>query len=383
MGKILRAGGSLLLMTLIVLSCEEKKGIVESKAPFAIQEFEIPEILSTLSRKPVLVTAKVTHPEGNAGIQQVWILLPDFNGQGTDTLQLWDDGGNQAPHSGDVVAFDGVYSRLIIPKDQWNDSLDGEFQASIRAISKVGEVLERPPRNLKLFPNQPPEIVNMSFPDSIPAGMKPVQVTVTVNDNDGLDDVRWVLVEGFGEDSSFVAFRDTIANRINSNSPVFTTTIDSGFGAKKKGGYTLKFFAEDQVGEYSNEKTDSVYIENTAPLLVWVSVPDTLILPPSGLVVVDTILTKVTDRQSLLDIRSVTTRSVRRKPDGTLGDPYRLKLFDDGNQGDVLPGDGIFSSGIVLVDTNKTGTYIFTFKAEDFAENFSNELKDSIVVVSQ
>jgi hypothetical protein len=287
-----------------------------------------------------------------------------------------------------VIAFDQIYSREIIGSQL--GVANGNYQVSIRAISSSAEVKESPAQIVEIFSNQPPEILNYSFPDSILAGMTSTSVSFTVADNDGLDDIRWVLLPGFVTGNLSPVFQDTIYNPGN-NSAVFDTVLDSSFAVRKKGNYEMRFVAEDRVGEFSQPISKNIFIENTVPV-VWDSqVADTLILPVSGSDPVDTLITiRVKDRQSLADVDAVYYYSL--KPDGTLannGNPFfmwdnGLPFLGDPNQlqyaGDLVAGDGIYSFTVLLPSGAMPGKYRFSFYALDRVVQESVVWVDSIWV---
>jgi hypothetical protein len=245
---------------------------------------------------------------------------------------------------------------------------------------------------MEVFPNQVPEILNVSFPDSIVSGMKPTDILFTVNDNDGLEDILWVLIQGYDSVISFPVFQDTVFNPMD-NSPVFSASIDSSYTAGKKGEYELKFLAVDRVGDFSNAVIKNVYFENNPPLLWDSQVPDTLTRPATGSNPIDTLITiRVKDHQGLSDIDEVYYFSL--KPDSSLangGNPLYmwdngLPFLGDPNQlqyaGDLVAGDGIYSSTILLFDNALLGKYKLSIYAKDKVGQISTVLVDSIMVIN-
>ncbi len=385
MKKILFTSFIILGLIFLIISCEEEKGVVISPSPFAIQEVDIPEVLSTLSSKPVLLTAKVTHPDASAGIQRVEMLLPDFTGQGVDTVMLYDDGGAINPASGDVVALDQIYTAEITPDQQWESSLSGTFSATVLAVAKDGSELESSPQSLKIFPNQPPEVLSFVFPDSIPDGMLPTTISVTVNDNDGLADVRWALIEGYEAGTSFLAFRDTLFNPMD-NSPVFSKTIDSSYAAGKKGDYSLKFYAQDTFGDTSKALLSNVLITNTPPVLSDDFVPDTLIVPSTGAVSAK-ITVHVSDAQTLADVKDVYFNAYLPNDSAATNNPFTMYdnglPYDPNNSaavGDDVAGDGTYTLTIFLPAGTPGGDYKFHFFAEDLVNQLTTGSVDTIRV---
>ncbi len=363
-------------LVIFIFCCEEEKEIVDFKLPFEISHVNFPEVISSTSERMVLLTAMVTHPEGHEGIQKVEAIITDTTNQVQLTLQLYDDGSIEA---GDVIAFDNIYTRSVVGNKLGLP--DNSYNMKLQASSTNYETLESNVYNLKIYPNQAPEVLNYDFPDSILVGLAATNALFTVNDNDGLDDILWVIIQGFETGNSFPSFQDTVFNPLN-NSPVFSYALDSTYAAGKKGDYEMKIFAEDKIGEFSDIKTFRLFVENTPPQLLSVWVPDTMIIPTTGFSI-DTVRAQADDRQSVTDIDSVYFISQMRNSDGTLGTPSSpIELFDNGDLsfGDKLADDGEYSRIIRLDPSNTAGTYIFTFKARDLFDQVSNSLIDSIIV---
>lgn len=55
-------------------------------------------------------------------------------------------------------------------------------------------------------------------------------------------------------------------------------------------------------------------------------------------------------------------------------------MYDNGEEGDELAGDGIFSRGLQISSTNTAATNYFRFRVKDTAANFSEWSLDSVVV---
>ena len=381
MNKILRLSLPLIVMGFLIHACQEEQVIVQSPGVFEVQEVNIPEAISTTSARSVLLTAKVTHPEGNAGIDQVTCVITDSTGQNSLNLEMFDDGDALGNNSGDVIAFDQIYSLTVVGTQLMLPQ--GTYQVRVSAQATSGEQKQSLDQNLDIFPNQAPEIVNYIFPDTIALHMPPTEVQFTVIDNDGLNDILWVVIQGFEPGNSFPVFQDTIPNPMN-NSPVFTMTIDSSYAAARKDDYELRIFAEDRVNDRSTEVVHPVFMENSEPQLLNISVPDTMLIFAT-FSNIDTVRAEVKDGQSLADIKRVYFIAQIRQANGSLGpesDP--IDLFDDGQigqSGDPVAADGEYSRIIRIDPGNTPGTYIFTFHAQDFVDQFSTTLVDSIEVI--
>jgi hypothetical protein len=371
---------SFLIFYILLLSCEQDKVVLEGEVAFEVKELNVPEVISTTSDRSVLLTCRVNHPDGDRGIAKVVMQFSDSLGNEKLHVPMYDDGDAGNTGSGDVIAFDHIFSATL--KGNQLALPQGEYNVDVIAEAVNGDTRQTPSQYIRLFPNQPPVILTVDFPDTIAAGMFPTDIFITVNDNDGLADILWVLIQGYEEAGSQPIFQDTLWNPAN-NSPVFTASIDSSFAARRKGDIRLHFLAEDRAGDFSEPVTRDVYMENTPPVLLTIRVPDTILIPSSGMNV-DTVRAWVTDQQSLMDIQSVYFISQLRLPDGSLGAPSDpVYLLDDGSQtgsGDILAGDGWYSRIIRIESGNTPGTYLFMFTAVDYVDQESNVLVDSVQV---
>jgi len=134
---------------------------------------------------------------------------------------------------------------------------------------------------------------------------------------------------------------------------------------------------------------DSFSLGNIIPRIDWIQAPDTLLLPTTG-IETDTIRVKVTDADGLEDIKWVGFTS--QKPNGTYanrGNP--IYLYDDGGEvilyepynltsGDSAKGDGIYSYVLILDTSAATGSYIWTFRAQDLSNAYSNTITHTLIL---
>jgi hypothetical protein len=373
----------IILILPVLFFCSEEKVSTQPTLPFLIEEIDLPAVISTTSDKPILLTAKVTHPEGNDGIDSVIISLTDSLGLVSQNFLMLDDGGNLGTGSGDVIAFDQIFTIKVIGNQLMLP--EGNYLANVRAYERSGNFVGSEVTAIELFPNQAPEILNYSFPDTIFSGMPPTDILFTVNDNDGIGDVIHVIIEGFESGGSQPVFQDTVPNPGN-NSPVFSATIDSSYAVGRIGSYELRCFAEDRVGETSNDVIINTYMENSSPSVFNDIVPDTLVLPSSGdLQVVITV--EVKDQQSLADIDSVYFNSYLPSGNPSIGNPFLM--YDNGLPfnpsnpvavGDQFANDGIYTLTIFLPFNANPGIYRFEFFARDRVGNLGIGPVASIVV---
>ena len=106
--------------------------------------------------------------------------------------------------------------------------------------------------------------------------------------------------------------------------------------------------------------------QNDGPEIYQVNTPDSL---QKGSLEIWYAFAKVRDPQGLGDIDLV--YCVVRRPDGS-SNGIHTNLSDDGQNGDSIAGDGIYTRGFVApADTNQTGDYVFSFVASDNNDNTS------------
>lgn len=363
--------GFALILLFFMLGCEEEK-VLQPTPEFAIQEVSLPANFSTLSHQPVRISARVSHPAGEAGIAAVTAILPDSSGSGSLTITLLDDGEAGMSGSGDLIAHDLIFTAQITPAEIWNENLNGNYQITVMAQATDGRKAESEPQTVRIAPNQPPQIVSHSFPDSIPAGLTPQEVVFTLQDNGGPADIRVLKLEGWKSGQTQPAFTDSLLNPQN-NTFIYRMLIDSSYAAGKKGRYTMKFYAVDQFGAHSDTVETMSGFANLPPEISNAAVPDTVTIPQTGSLQI-LITVKVKDAQSLADIQQVWFDSYLPNGNPSSGNPFLLYdnglPYDPNNPvavGDQVAGDGVYSLTIFLPAGIPPGSYAFHFFAEDRA----------------
>ncbi|MBN1351628.1 hypothetical protein JXJ21_19595 [candidate division KSB1 bacterium] len=116
--------------------------------------------------------------------------------------------------------------------------------------------------------------------------------------------------------------------------------------------------------------------EKTVPVLSLVSAADTLFLSWDQ---AQEIVLKVEDPQGVQDVKWIACEVFESATEEIAS---RDTLRDDGTNGDVVAGDGIF---IKILNTaltgGKTGLFLITFQAEDREGNLSNEIALQLTIV--
>jgi hypothetical protein len=371
-----------MVLFFLLAGCEEDKIIGTGEKKFEIVETNIPEIININSNLKVSIFTRLTHPKDHAGIAVVNLMLSDNSGNDIK-FEMFDDGSVEHP-SGDVIAFDMVYSLFLSGNSL--GLIEGLYTAQIEANSIEGEIIQSSQQNVKALHNKKPIIEAVSFPDSIKIGMLSTETSVAVSDSNGINDVRWIVLLGRDQEGDQIQFADTVFNR-RDDSSVFIHLVDSSYAAGKKGFYFVDFIAEDLSGERSLPFSKPVFFQNTPPFIWDADTPDTLIVQQQNSV--DALITvRVKDSQSLADVQEVYFNSY--KPDGnpSSGNPFYMfdngLPFDPNNSfavGDQFKLDGVYSLTIFLSPGTSPGLYTFRFFVKDRAEQLTEGPVDSIRVV--
>ncbi len=367
------------LFLLLLSQCELIHTTGPYPPPYSVEIYKAPQQLNVVSEQAYRFEARVSHPGGLEAIQNVWL---KFYIPGTDTpayrVTMLDDGGVEDPSAGDIQARDGVYTRVLYSATSpFRDIQATHLVIIMEAIDYTGRTRPSLPDTLALIRSLPPRILSVTIPDTLPSGTPQFEFTVSVSDSDGLEDVRWVVLEGIRE--SAVHFRDTL-HAADAQAGTFRLVGDSTFAAEKQGSYQLRLWAEDRSGSRSDPVERAIYIENAPPHVAQTVMPDSLRLPPPGQQYLIRILAQVWDSQGLGDMRTV--KFTVTKEGDSEGDP--IQMFDDGNSqanGDDIAGDGWYSRVVTLNSNNQPGTYIFKFVAEDRVGQLSAAVLDTMVIV--
>ena len=148
------------------------------------------------------------------------------------------------------------------------------------------------------------------------------------------------------------------------------------------GNYKIQYYVEDISGNtkllayhYFNYNPGT---PNVAPVISDLIAPDTATIGTSDLYLVITI--KAQDGNGLQDIQSVYFNSYI-PPNGAPSTNNPYYLTDDGKNGDLTAGDGIYTITIVLPSTGvNTGKYRWEFFAKDRSGALSNKITHYIVI---
>mgnify|MGYP000117872665 CR=1 FL=1 len=122
---------------------------------------------------------------------------------------------------------------------------------------------------------------------------------------------------------------------------------------------------------------DSIALSaNLPPQITEVTMPDTIVRPRTGSKSLLISLT-VDDPNGVHDVTSAYFQ-VKNNSSGLWSSDYAMN--DEGESGDEVAGDAIFSTGLQITSANAAVTNFFRFRVKDSAANFSEWSLDSVVV---
>jgi hypothetical protein len=372
---------------MVFVSCNEEVLPPEPAPEFAIEGFTVPLRLNVAKPRDYNIAFRVTHPEGSAAIGDVTVTFFGSD-RVTELMQfpLYDDGGFVHPDDRDVIAGDGIFTNHFI-----SDSLVfplGDVFMQVRAVDNAQNSIQTDLLGALALINAAPKVLSAAVPDTLFSGSQPLLFSVAVQDSNDIEDVTSVIMrlkrDGSEISSAFLEFQSKTAP----DSGVFGAFFDSTFAAERDSLYTLEFSAVDLSDDVSNVLTKPILLENKAPFLYEIEMPDSLKLPSQGLESAFVTI-HCNDPQSLADVDSVYFFSL--KPDSTFannGNP--LPMVDNGlpfnpsnpfvETGDLVANDGIYSLTIFLDATALTGRYVFSFFARDKVGNLTAGPVDSLIV---
>ena len=223
-----------------------------------------------------------------------------------------------------------------------------------------------------------------------------VSVRATAGYQGGSLDSVMVLWKGIDASNTADTLRlmdDGTSGDMLSEDQLFTRKFFNGSGLKN----TISSIAKDSIyfsilALYSGKKLtqESIFLlGNIRPKLGTVFVPETVTRPARNLDdnVVNTVefrvFATVTDPNGQDDIKRVFFRSYHVGLDSMMNNGNPILLLDDGGEngsGDLQKGDGSYTTTVSITQYAKTGTYVWTFEAQDQSNAYSDSVKKTLVV---
>ena len=371
----------LIFLISAVFSCKNNDTIVIETDP-SITNILTPSYWNINRDSLYYVEAVVKEPQGNENIEMVTLIIHNSSGELLYEGSMYDDGAYYHTYDGDKMANDGIFTASYIPADI--TEVPGVYDFTVTAIDKDDNLSEAREIPVYFDFSAKPHFVNVSAPDTINSVNGMQYIYASVFDSSGIGNIKDVYfhieeIDKPGVLSTHFLYNNGTDGDITAEDTVFTYQIDSTFSIARKGSYKLSFFIENLFGELSEVVEHSIYFVSNEPVITKISLPDSMKRPSGYDTVAELIQVWVKDAQGLDDIESVYFYS--RKPDGELannGNPIPLK--DDGLNGDVEAGDGIFSFLMIISSSAFIGNYEFYFYARDKAGNLSDSVTEIIEV---
>jgi len=394
----------LIIIAILIVFC----GCAEDKIPVATGS--IPDITSVNTadkwnprlQQKYKIEVNVNDPQGPDNIRSVIMEVKrDGGGAVIFTDSLFDDGAYFNTDDGDVIARDGVFSNRFLPNEISNPLVPGLYLFRFMAIDNESNRSPDVDYLISFGENRPPEIVNVSAPDSFSVNVADGIIQVVVSDIDGIEDVERVYFESQKSGSSQIRYEGELFNDgdpehgdLVAGDSVFSTILAVSFLIGKSGTYNLIFHAEDTFNEVNEIPfIHEISLSNKAPDYSDLSVPSQITVPAEPDEYARELITiKVEDPEGLADIDQVYFYSL--KPDLTFansGQPIQMwdnglpfNIYSSGGEvGDAVAGDGIYSFTLVAWgDTSRTmlGEYKLTFHITDKAGNMVGPLERQLTI---
>ncbi|MFQ5601855.1 MAG: choice-of-anchor X domain-containing protein [bacterium] len=353
-----------------------------------IVDFVVPEVVYNASLRKHLLSVKVEDPQGVADIEIVSYVISKAEGAAPSAEgRLLDDGKN-----GDIIPGDGVFVAQIDGSFAQNDT--GFFNVQATAVDKSGnhsDTLQKMINVMQGTENTPPEIVQVQLPTIVYVDSSyQFQISVTVFDTEGLNDIQHVLYQFFPPSYPVPTREDTLRDNgldgdRKAGDGTFTAILSSDI-IQVAADYFFRFFATDKSANRSTGKVARVngrFLHPQNPVIFNVVAPDTVKIHATNtteiLITVD-----VSDPQGLSDIDFVRFRSFL--PDGKESSQSPFNLSDNGTGGDAERGDGTYSLTIFLPSASATppvqrGNFRFIFQARDKSGLLSDEIEHIMTVI--
>ncbi len=371
---------SVSVLFIMITGCTVKDPVktLDNEAP-SLSDLKFIQYIYVFQDTLYPVSVKVRDQQGRDDIVDVSGYIQGLWASSETQYEFKDDGA-----SGDIIPNDGIYY-LNLRLDDFKAGA-GTYLLTIEARDLADLVSETLTDTIFVMAGEPPYILNVQMSDSLSeADLSAVTFNMDIKDSEGLDDIDSVYI------NLYYPWQETSFHQLvlHAGSPLGDSlTIQDSYVfqedlsniLKIPTEYTFEFIAVDVNGLQSMgvQKSVSVNRPNDAPVLSDLVAPDQITLPSEG--DVEILLTvKASDLQGDADIEMVWFDTV--KPDGNPSSGNPFEMYDNGFEGDVTPGDGVYSLRIYLISSNDAGTYTFNFQARDRSGAVSNVISHELTVV--
>jgi hypothetical protein len=353
------------LLLLVLVACESTDFTADPEPFTQAEKLSLAPYPNIAANLTFNVIAEI-RPDTEA--DRVVLTLSEVAGTGSRQYTVLDELSDFDPIPGDFVFMAGLPS--------------GDFYIGrnlLRAEAYLGEMLvwSQELSDILALNVSPPELVTLDLPDSLKSnsGERSWQISFTADPSQGTITVyceadNGVLWQSLGQWRDDGSDNDLAAGDGNIQ-VIFPEEANVGLLGQKN----LRFRIVDEFAQ-SDTVFSSVYIENTAPVIVSTLLPDTLVIQPAQTLSFYGI--EVADRQTLADIDTVSLSFYDQ--DGAFilnvtnyGQQGNQGLADDGIAEDEVAGDGIYS--ILILNPNDpadAGNWTLRVYARDKAGQLSD-----------
>ncbi len=372
---------ALLIPIILLFGCKNDNNIIIGKDP-VVNKIITAEYWNIKDSSQYSIEAHIEDPQGYDNIKTVTLTVTDDNGGLILKNALYDDGAFIHPNSGDKMANDGIYANTFKAADIARQP--ATFTFTVSAEDDDGNTADPLEKSIIFDYASKPILYNISVPETLKNSFETQYFYVTVYDSAGVGNINkvWFQIEDIdieGVLKTYDMYNDGTNGDAAANDSIYTYKADSSFSIGRTGDFKLTFFAKNLFNQKSDAVIHNIYYAPEKPIITKIDMPDSL-KRPSGLeTIAKLIQVWVTDGQGQADIDSVYFYS--RKPDGELANNGNsIPLKDDGQNGDEIAGDGIYSFLMYMSSAAYIGTYEFYFYARDKSGNLSDSVKKTLEV---
>jgi len=365
---------------MLLLGCEVKYPPEFESVQPEISWVVFPDTIYLNSDVLYTIKVKVEDPQGIEDISTVEMRVSDM-----DSAEiLYSDTLKDQGSAGDVIPADGEYFSFI-PTDFTAN--EGIFWLHIGAVDLSGNTADPVQDTLWVLDgeaNTPPVITEPRVPDTLDTeSIKNAFFAITVHDPQGFTDIDSVYIWFYPPLKPSPVFKATLRDDgregdVTAGDGVFSFKRDLSSVLGSSGINLVRFQAVDKREAESEPIVCSmvVIIPNAPPVLSHLTAPDTLSRNTSQSSLLSV---KVIDPQGPGDIDIVFFNSFLPDGSASQGNPHRM--YDNGESGDAIPDDGIYSLGINIDSSVNLGNYRFEFMARDNSKAMSDTLTHIITIV--
>lgn len=350
------------------LSCTVKDPVTLSESAPMLSQSAAVQALFLGSDRAYDIGVTVDDANGYEDIAAVrWEIVPEGGGAALSSGVLLDNGS--AP---DIVAGDSRFTAALLLDDVNRQA--GRYRLIFQAEDHSGLFSDTLGATLTVLDStldQPLFLKALFVPDTLHAGEQ-AGFAVIVSDIDGNNNMDSVWADLYAPYSVTA----TVHLRLDAFDVPDVYAVP--WEAVSVGGmWTVRFQAVDRSGLFSPAEVHHFWVQTEVgpPEIVDVSAPDSISRSSAAPFL---LTVTVSDPTGLADIESVYFNTT--KPDGNPSGGNPFAMVDDGTQGDVTAGDGIYSLQIAITSASALGDYQFEFIARDRSGLLSTPVVHTIVV---